>query len=530
MRFGRRVLTAAIAAGGLSAGLVTPIGVASASIVSATGTIPLLRVGTNFPEPTLNSAKNPYASWITAPALETLLKQVGANNELRPNLATSWAQTGPDTYVYHLRHGVRFWDGDEMTAADVAFSYNYWRSLGSTVAYQFAGVKSITATGPFTVLVTLTQPNAAWQYAPAQEPGIFEMKFFEAHKATFGNAGTLIMGTGPWELDSFDPTTGAEMSANPHWWGGKVPIQHISVKVFSNETSLELAMRAGEIDLDPYILDTKAFASASGATLLTAPSCSLGVFSMNTQTAPWSDIHVRRAVAYALDRSDIITAAGGYNTPIYTYIPPSAFLELAPASQVNSLMGSLPLYKYNMAKAKAEMAQSVYPNGYANAAVMYEYNYGSSINISEVIAAELQKIGINAQVKVAPTNAAWQADAVGPANKRSTIFSTGWCPGPDISSYGFSLGSWNLKQGEWNDADWAPPAVDSLLKAGVATVNKAKRFAVYSGLIRTIQEDLPYIGLYQESSSVAVSKSFGVPGFNTNSMSGAYALNLKPVS
>ena len=49
-----------------------------------------------------------------------------------------------------------------MTAADVAFSYNYWRSLGSAVAYQFAGVKSITATGPFTVLVTLTQPNAAW--------------------------------------------------------------------------------------------------------------------------------------------------------------------------------------------------------------------------------------------------------------------------------------------------------------------------------------------------------------------------------
>ena len=66
------------------------------------------------------------------------------------------------------------------------------------------------------------------------------------------------MGTGPWELDSFDPTTGAEMSANPNWWGGKVPIQHISVKVFSNETSLELAMRAGEIDLDPYILDTEA--------------------------------------------------------------------------------------------------------------------------------------------------------------------------------------------------------------------------------------------------------------------------------
>ena len=159
---------------------------------------------------------------------------------------------------------------------------------------------------------------------------------------------------------------------------------------------------------------------------------------------------------------------------------------------------------------------------------MSEYNYGSSVDISEVPSPRrLQKIGINARVKVAPTNAAWQADAVGPASARSTIFSTGWCPGPDISSYGLSLGSWNLKQGEWNDADWAPPEVDSSLKAGVATVNKTKRFAVYSELIRKIQDDLPYIGLYQESSSVAVSRNFSVPGFNTNSMSGSYALNVK---
>ena len=151
---------------------------------------------------------------------------------------------------------------------------------------------------------------------------------------------------------------------------------------------------------------------------------------MNTQTAPWSDTHVRRTVAYALNRSDIITAAGGYNTPIYTYLPPSVFLELAAAPEVNSLMSSLPLYKYNVAKAKAEMAQSAYPRGYTNAAVMSEYNYGSSINISEVITAELQKIGINARVKVAPTNAAWQADAVGPASSTVNHLLHGLVPRP----------------------------------------------------------------------------------------------------
>ena len=96
------------------------------------------------------------------------------------------------------------------------------------------------------------------------------MKFFEAHKAAFGNAGTLMMGTGPWELDSFDPTTGAELAGQPALVGAAtVPITaHLGQGCSANETSLELAMRAGEVDLDPYILDSKRFAAAAWAAAL----------------------------------------------------------------------------------------------------------------------------------------------------------------------------------------------------------------------------------------------------------------------
>jgi ABC-type transport system substrate-binding protein len=85
-----------------------------------------------------------------------------------------------------------------------------------------------------------------------------------------------------------------------------------------------------------------------------------------------------------------------------------------------------------------------------------------------------------------------------------------------------------MKQGQWNVAEWDPPVVDSLLKAGLATTNPAKRFTAYSRLLRIMQADLPYIGLYQESSSIALSSELTVPGYNINSMSGAYALNIKP--
>ena len=94
---------------------------------------------------------------------------------MEPDLATSWAQTSPVTYVYQLRHGVTFWDGHPLTATDVAYSLNYDRAAGSDVAFAFTGVKSIAATGPYTVTVTLSQPEANWKYVPAEENAyIFE--------------------------------------------------------------------------------------------------------------------------------------------------------------------------------------------------------------------------------------------------------------------------------------------------------------------------------------------------------------------
>jgi peptide/nickel transport system substrate-binding protein len=376
-------------------------------------------------------------------------------------------------------------------------------------------------------MVTLSHPDASFQYTPAGS-GIFEAKFAQAHKGTFGNPGVLTMGSGPWQVDSFDPSRGAELSANPHWWGGTVPVKHITVRLFTTETSLALAMRAGEVDLDPYILDSTTFAATSGVHLESASSCALGVFSMNVNDGAWGDVHVRRAVAYALNRKDIIAAAGGANTPIDTFIPARALSSIASPAQISQLLSSVNTYPYSLAKAKQELAESAYPHGFST--TLYEYNYGSSVDISEAIAAELGKIGITAHIKVSPTLTAWQAVMTGPASGRTTQFSTGWCTGPDVSGYDLALGSANAKQGEWNTADYTPPAVDSLLNAGIATSDPAKRFAIYSSLIKDLQADLPYIGLYMESTSIALSSKFTVPDFANNYWffnGDAYALDIK---
>jgi peptide/nickel transport system substrate-binding protein len=482
-------------------------------------------VGTTFPEPNLDLAKNYAASMIDNLTLEALL-QIGPQGQLEPELATSWSQTSPVTYVYHLRHGVKFWDGDELTAADVAYSLNYERAPTSQVSFGYpTTVKTITADGPYTVVVTLTQPNAAWNYdvAYAGTAGVIEMKFAQEHKGTFGEPGVFVMGTGPWEVDSLDPTTGAQLSANPHWWGGTVPIQHISFTFFSNETSEALAFRAGEIDTVNSITDPRSFGHTAGRNVLAAISCWSGFFIFNTQVAPWNDVHVRRAVAYALDRTAVIAANGGYASPNYTLIPPTMMRSIAPQSKVNALLSSINLYPYNLVKARAEMAESGYPHGTSTSLVAYSYS--SVVNISQVVAADLSKIGIKAQLKV-ETLSAYEAMATGPVGKRLSGFTQSGCDTPDPSWYTLDLASSGIQDG--NDAaGYTSPLVDKLIALGNGSSNTTTRFAAYSGILRQLAVDVPYVPLYVQDIGLALSPRFSDPAYSQWSIVGDYAMGIK---
>ena len=526
MRVRLAVALAVAAAAALAAGCSS--GPAGPSKPGAGSTIPLLRVGDAFTITSVNPTALTDNVSITLLSLETLLT-FGPGGQLEPSLATSWAQAGPVTWVYHLRHGVRFWDGHQMTAADVAYALNYERAPGSGDAIFMPSVKNVTAAGPYTVVVTLTHPDASWQWAPATlGTPVFEKRFAEAHKGTMGNPGVLIQGTGPWKIDSLDPTKGAQLSANPHWWGGRVPIQHISLTFFASETSEALAFRANEIDLDPAIFNPSSFAATSGAKLLSTPGCNGGIFSMNTMNAPWNDVHVRRAVAYVLNRPAIIAANGGYASPVYTLISPQQLRTIASPSQVTSLLNSIPLYPYNVAKARQEMAESRYPHGFSTTLVEYT-GLGEVINETQVVAAELRQIGINAQIKEDSLNA-WYTVADGPAGKRPPFFTASGCITPDISgTVSTLLGSWNLKPGGTDTAAYAPPQVDALLNDGTATTDPARRFAVYSELLQRLADDVPYVPLYLADTGIALSSRFTYAGLSYFSLSdGDYALHIRP--
>lgn len=455
-------------------------------------------------------------------SLETLF-YVRPDGRIAPWLATGVKHPNSTTYIYSLRRGVKFWDGVPFTSKDVVASWQYEARKKSVRASYFASVARIKATGKYTVLVKLKHPDASWQFIPAMFfSQIFEKKFFDAHKGTFGLPGTLVMGTGPWKIDSLDPTSGAEFSANPEYWGGKVPFSRISVKFYKDETSLALAMRAGEIDLDPVVAAPKSFAASSGGVkITTVPTCGTALISMPTQAPPWNDVHVRRAVAYAINKKAIIAATqGSTHTTLDTMIAPSLLSSLGTKKQVAAALDSVPTYPFNLAKAKAEMAKSASPNGFT--APLATFDTDNFLAVDQVIAAQLKKIGIKVKIdNVGQT--AWYAAVFGPPAKRPFTFSTTGACTPDPSWDDL----WYGKGAPVNAANYAPPAVNKLIDRGLRTSAPHERLKIYTSLLKHLAADVPYVPVYLEGASYASNK-YTFKRFGSFWASFPWALNLRP--
>jgi peptide/nickel transport system substrate-binding protein len=493
--------------------------IAAVSLSSATassskaGQLPLLRYGEVHPQ---QSSLDPGTNQGYPPDINLwadYLMTFGSSGKLHPSLAQSVTQPGPAIYVYHLRHGVKFWDGNEVTATDVANSINYVRYPQFASAFAFNSVKSATVVDKYTVAVTLKHRDPSFPYVLGFEAPIFEKAFEQAHRGTFGQPGTLIQASGPYKVTSFDPTSSMTLVANPSYWGPKAQFAKIQVTFFNDEQSAALAMRSGSIDAyEPT--DPSAFQATAGSAVkvLAVPAAfSLGVFPMNWKVAPFTDIHVRRAVAYAINRVDIAKSFNPKAVPSDSFIPMAQLLTLGTQAQVNAALKIVPHYPYDVAKAKAELAKSGYPHGFtfSNACV----DYGKIPQECQVIAAELKAIGITMTNQVLDIGK-WLSIILGPKTYPATITEYGW-PNPDPSGMvGVIFSYVNGQPSNEDDANWAPPAFQQLMKQGQNETNKLKRLAIYAKVLKLINTEVPALALFDDTFSWALASKYSWPNFN----------------
>ena len=145
----------------------------------------------------------------------------------------------------------------------------------------------------------------------------------------------------------------------------------------------------------------------------------------------------------------------------------------------------------------------------------------------QILAADLQKIGINLQVNDVPISQ-WIAEFYGPRSGLPIFGSGSGCPAPDPSWYpGVFFSSANAITGGTNIANYVNPAVDSLINHALAINNRAKRFADYSKILKIAANDVPYVAQYVRKTYVAVSGKFNWPDFFSFVSSDSWPLFVK---
>ncbi|MBX6722418.1 MAG: ABC transporter substrate-binding protein, partial [Dactylosporangium sp.] len=164
----------------------------------------------------------------------------------QPDLAESWENPDPTTWIFHLRDGVKFQDGTDVTSEDVVYTYTTILDPDFKAPYRslYTPIASVEAVDGRTVKFTLSQP-----YAPLLsylDMGIVPKHIAENDASDFASH---PVGSGPYVFKRWDKTNEIVLEANPDFWGGKPKIETLEFKVVPDNTARAQALEAGDLDL-----------------------------------------------------------------------------------------------------------------------------------------------------------------------------------------------------------------------------------------------------------------------------------------
>src|SRR5262245_27279254 len=266
--------------------------------------------------------------------------------EPKPELAERWEQTSSTEYVFHLHRGVRFHNGKEMDAEDVKYSYERIRDPKvSPGANDLTFVSQIDAVDKYTVRFVLSSPAATFQVNLAGKyNGVIPKDAGGDGKALL----TAAVGTGPFALDSFDPSRRLALKRNAQYWGAQKPaLDAIVFQAIPDEASIVAGLRTGQVTLAEFSSALSFQVAKSVPTLETiqAPSTRWVVLDLAGDQEPTSKPEVRQAIALALDRPAILQIAGSGFGQRLGVLPPGLTGWALPGQE-------LPNQQRDVAKAK----------------------------------------------------------------------------------------------------------------------------------------------------------------------------------
>lgn len=465
------------------------------------GTLTLLLVSEPTTLVTIANVGTPVLS-VSAKVTEGLLKyDYDLNPE--PQLATAWT-ISPDglTYTFTLRQGVRWHDGRDFTAADVAFSLEQLKKVHPRGRSTFANVATIDTPDVHTVVLTLSQPAPYLIKAlAASESPIVPRHIYEGTDPARNPNGNAPIGTGPFRFKEWVRGSHIEYVRNPDYWDQPKPyIERLIVRPISDGAAASIAFETGAVDLGyrtpvpkADLERLKALPNLRFETRGTSYSYNVSRLDFNLDNEHFAKPKVRQAVAHAIDRNAIVKLiAYGYGQPTASAIAPGLkdFHDPTPSP-----------YPLDLKRAEQLLEEAGYPRGDKNVRLRVTLDYNpigsDSMRTAEYLRAALARIGIDVNVRAQDPPAFIKRlytdrDYAFAVNGGSNLFD----PTVGVQRLYWSK---NYIQGVpfSNGTHYANPTVDQLLEAAASENSHARRVELFHEFQRIVREELPDVALYQ---------------------------------
>jgi peptide/nickel transport system substrate-binding protein len=456
----------------------------------------------------------------TSSITEPLLVFCEQDTKLCPNLAEAW-EVSDDGLVYtmHLRQGVTFHDGSPMTAEDVVFSLDRIRdpALGSYVGWMLASVASVEATDDKTVVITLSAPDALFEYALASTAAhVVNKAFVEQNGDKYGTPEVGSIGTGPFKFAEWKSGDYQRLVRNDDYWNkaaGGPYLDEITIKILPEPTTRVAGLQTGEIDYVIANVPSDQYATVQGidsVSLSFVPSYYGEWITFDTQKAPFDNVKARQAMNYAFDKRAVRQLYYGPDAleTKATLVNPTLWTFEQDAWQ--QAWDALPAYDLDLAKAQQLLDESGVKDQLNGTEIAYYESTPSVKGAAEAFIEAMGKLGVEIKARKV-TYQESVALQFGPHDDYDIFVGSWGSDFPDPSGNLLpNFGIANVGAGGANASNYQNPTVDDLLvQQNAIPTDKAKRAELMIEAQRLIAEDSPVIVTAYPGWPLAVNKRLG---------------------
>ncbi|MCX7786639.1 MAG: ABC transporter substrate-binding protein [Spirochaetes bacterium] len=412
---------------------------------------------------------------VTKSIYDTLVEPDEKGN-LVPALAEGWEfQDEGRRILFRLRKGVTFHDGTPFTSKDVAITLKRIqdKNTGSPHAAEYSQIERIDTPDPSTVILQLSSPSAPLLATLASGWSAI----LPAHLIESGHDfGSKPVGSGPFRFKSWVRDNQILLEKNPSYWmPGKPKVVGVEFRIITERSIQVQGLLSGQLDvIDMYdAIDLPLLQKNPNVKVEKVLTSLVMVLAMNTSKPPLSDLRVRQAINFAIQKQEVLDVAYGGGVPVGTFMDASDPYYADYTS----------FYPYNPEKAKNLLKDAGVGTDRTLEMVLPQ-NFEPHVRAGQIYQEMLQKVGLSVKIRLVDWST-WISDVYRKANYDLTVIGHTGKLDPDSRLVNYGTDKTYVR--------WVHPEVASLITKARSIVNPNERKALYHRVLEIMAKEVPFV-------------------------------------